>query len=498
MKNNLIVLFYPKSEQKNLNRNIPLSLLKIGSELKNAGYKAVIIDERFEENYENYLEKILPEILFFGVSSMTGHQISGGIKASSFVKRNSKLTPVVWGGWHPSIVPEETLINQNIDIVVMGQGEATSKELAKVLSCSQDLQKVSGIAYKENGRVIFNRPRQFQDINEFSLIAFDLFDFEKYIFKGSLGDRTIFWNSSQGCPYGCGFCNTSNVYKRRWSGLNAYRLLGEIEILIKKFKIDGITFAEDNFFVDINRVRDLCTGMIAKNIRINWATDARVDQINSLSEEFMELLKKSGCTKLYIGAESGDDDVLNLIDKKIRFKDTLMAAEKLSKFIIISEFFIIVGFPVNPDKDLRLSLNMIKDIKIKFPEHQFTPFLFTPYPGTPLLDLAKKRGLQVPSKLEDWQNWSILTVSTPWINNSYLDRINMYVKCLYPLAFPSMSLRKKFKNRYKGYIYKMLHRISIFRIKHDFFVLPLEWMLIKIFYKIKIKFNLFRNFDSFR
>ncbi|GAG05727.1 unnamed protein product, partial [marine sediment metagenome] len=103
MKKNLVILFYPKTEKENVSKNIPLALLKLGSELKGAGFDVAVIDERFEENYKDYLKDILNKAIFFGVSAMTGYQIYGGLKASSFVKKINRNLTVVWGGWHPSI-----------------------------------------------------------------------------------------------------------------------------------------------------------------------------------------------------------------------------------------------------------------------------------------------------------------------------------------------------------------------------------------------------------
>ena len=110
MKNS-VILFFPKTEKDNVNKNTPTAILKIGSELKGSGYKVIPIDERFEENYENRLKDSLNDAVCFGVSVMTGYQIHGGLKASSFVKRMKEDVPVVWGGWHPSLLPEETLEN---------------------------------------------------------------------------------------------------------------------------------------------------------------------------------------------------------------------------------------------------------------------------------------------------------------------------------------------------------------------------------------------------
>lgn len=396
-------------------------------------------------------------------------------------------------------MPAETLENKNVDIVVKGQGEITTCEceIADTLKNKRRLNHIDGILFKKNGNIFFNECKKFQDLNEFSALRFDTIEIERYIFKSPLGKRTIFWNSSQGCPYRCGFCSTATVYERRWSGLKAEILLEQLKTLVYDYDIDGITFAEDNFFVDVERIENLCHGIKDKNLKIKWSTDARVDQINRFSDKFLRLIKESGCFKLYIGAESGDEEILALINKNIELNDILKTADKLAEYKIISEFFLIAGFPNNPKKDLERSIELMKRIKLKYPDHQFTTFLYTPYPGTPLLELAKKNGLKIPKKLEDWSNWNILSVSTPWVDKKYLDRINMYSKYFYPLAFPSSSLRRKFKKRF-GWLYRILHISSRFRVKKNFFLFPLEWKLIKIFYLLKIKFNLFKSVESFR
>jgi len=498
MRKNTVILFYPKTEPENINKNIPLSILKVGSEISGAGYRVIVIDERFDREYENALLAALPDAVCFGASVMTGYQIKSALKASALVKKTMPEVPVVWGGWHPSILPEETLVSENIDAVIRGQGERTFSLYLNAVKSGKPLGGIEGLTYKENGAMISNSPRSLEDVNKLKPVNFELIDLEKYIFESPLGERTIFWNSSQGCPYLCGFCSTPAVFCRRWSGLNAEELLRQTKILADKYRIDGITFADDNFFVDVKRIEAFCRGIINLGLKIKWATDVRVDQINRFTDSLMGLLRESGCAKLYIGAESGDDEVLGLIDKKITAEDTYRSAEKLAKFGIISEFFMIVGFPVNPEKDLKESLEMIKKIKADFPDHQFTPFLYTPYPGTPLIGLAVQKGLKIPSSLEGWSDWSILSVNTPWVNARYLDKVNMFSKCVYPLAFPSSSLRARFTEFPSGFFYSVLHKLEKYRVDRGFFNFMLEWHMIKLFYKIKIRFNLFRSIASFR
>ena len=186
---NLAILFYPDTGEGSANINVPLAPFKIGSQLKNAGFEVAVIDERLEAGYHKRLEGLLDNALFFGVSAMTGRQIYGGLEASRFVKGLNSELPVVWGGWHPSILPEETLKNANIDIIVKGQGERTAVELAAALKKEEKLEAIDGILYKEAGNIRANKARGLEDLNTFGPARFDTVDLEKYIFKNYLGKR---------------------------------------------------------------------------------------------------------------------------------------------------------------------------------------------------------------------------------------------------------------------------------------------------------------------
>ena len=270
--------------------------------------------------------------------------------------------------------------------------------------------------------------------------------------------------------------------------------MGEIETLVKRYGVNGISFSEDNFFTDERRVRTICRGLIDRNLKIKWSTDARIDKVIKFSDDFLSLLKKAGCTKLYLGAESGDQEVLDLIDKRIRVEDTVRAAEILHNHYILAEFFLMVGFPLNPEKDLRKTTEMIRQIKQKFPNHQATPFIYTPYPGTKLFNSCLEKGLTPPDKLEGWINWNILTPNVAWVDSRYLDKVNRLIKFYFPFAYPSQSLSNAMHNKKTGFLYRMMHSIAKFRIEKDFFLFPLEWHVVKFFYyKVKLRFNVFKN-----
>lgn len=495
IQKDLVLLFYPRTDAHNTYRNLPISMLKIASQVIASGYKVKVIDSRIEEDYEPILEKYASRTFCFGVSAMTGYQIINGIRASKIIRQINPKIPVVWGGWHASLLPQETLQNDFIDGVAIGQGERILSELLTTLSAGGDFHNICGIAFKDKkGVLTSNPPRQFEDINNFAPINFDAIDISMYINESELGKRTIFWNTSQGCSFRCGFCCTPIMYGRNWSSLSVERILREIEILINRFSVDSILFAEDNFFTSTERVGAVCAQIIKRKLRFRWSTDGRVDQLLRLSDDLFYLLKESGCQKIYIGAESGDQDVLNLIDKKIKKEDTYRVTDLLGKHKIKAELFLMVGFPLNPHKDLNETLSMIRMIKKNHPNHQATPFLYTPYPGTKLFDLAKSYGLCSPQNLQAWGDWSLLTPVSPWVGKKYLDRVNRLVKFYLPFAYPSDILRERMKEGLSGYIYRIMHKIAKFRVEKNFLSFPIEWHIVKfIYYKIMQRYGILKK-----
>jgi len=495
VKRPLVVFFYPDSGDENIYKHLPIAPIKLASQLLPERFAVEIIDGRLEKNYRKRLEASCQKALFLGISVMTGKPIRQALEASAVAKGARKDLPVVWGGWHPSVLPKETARHKDIDAVAVGQGEKIVVELARAMRAGGSLEGVRGIVYKDReGSIIENEPMPFEDVNSFRPVDFSLVDAGRYTHDLYLGKRTIAWNTSQGCPYSCAFCSTPRVFARKWSGLKAERVVNEIDMLVTKLGVDGILFTEDNFLVDLQRVRKICERILEKKIKLKWAVDARVDQALKLSDDFLGLMKRSGCAKVFLGSESGDQEVLDFIDKGITVEGTYEAARLFHRHNIIAELLSMVGFPLNPKKDLENTLKMIKEIKTRYPNHQATPFLFTPLPGTELFDMAVRNGLKKPEKLEDWADWSVLRVITPWVDKKYLDTVNMLVKFYIPFAYPSDSLKKIFEHRIFGLTYRLLHKLALFRMERNFFAFPAEWMFIRfLYYKVKVKYNLFKE-----
>ena len=351
MNNKFVLLFNPqprcdKDEQVNIDYKIPpMSLLAIAAPLDKAGYQVRIVDASVDADYENKIKSFAPNTICLGITSFTGYQIYGGLAISKSLKSTYPQIPIIWGGYHPTILPEQTVANEYVDIVVRGQGEKTFFELVKALDEGLSLDNVSGITFKKNGVIINNPDRVIENINNFPCTPYHLIDVEKYIFD-SIGTRTIGYRTSQGCPYSCKFCAEPMVTKGEWSGLYATRVADEIEYLVKKYNVNAVLIFDPNFFVDKERVRDICKGIINKRLNIRLGNlNGRAEQLLKFDDQIWRLLKQAGCTDIMIGAESGSEEILRHINKGASVEDTIEVKRLLSKYDITVYISLIFGLP---------------------------------------------------------------------------------------------------------------------------------------------------------
>lgn len=472
----------------------PFSLLAIASTLDKEGYKIKIIDQTTDKDYKEKIKESVRDALCFGVTSMTGHQILNGIEASRIAKKYNPKLQVIWGGYHPSILPEETVTEDYIDAVVRGQGEITFLELVKRLERNLSLEGVKGVVYKRNGRIISTPDRPISDINIFPMTPFHLIDIDKYINKG-FTDRMMGYRTSQGCTYNCAFCAELSVTKRKWSGFTAERVINELSSLSKEHHIDGLLIYDSNFFINPERVRKILQGILDHklNIKIGFL-NGRVDQLLGLDDKFFDLLNKVECHDLLIGAESGSQEILDLINKRIKVEDILALKERLKKYSLTPSFSFMFGFPRSDN--LRISLKeefnslirIIKHINLIDDNNHLRIWIYTPYPGTPLFDSAKQR-MSVPKTLKDWGEFNLTHANVPWVPKKYERKINLLNGFIFPYTSRNFSIN--WKDRNKNILLRLthyaLHLSASFRLRYNFFALPVELRLRRYFIRRRLR-----------
>jgi len=493
--------------------SLPLGLLSIGTVLAEKGYQVKIIDACTNPDYEQEIEKIIKEKpLFIGISAMTAHVYSA-LNIARLIRKNDLTCsiPLIWGGIHPTIFPETTAENRFVDIVVVGLGEWTCVDIANELSANDkpELRKIPGIVFRENGKIVRTAQREFIDINTLPYINYDLIDIEKYICR-SLGygseikRRSLTLYTGIGCPFRCTFCANVTLHNRRYSGKSAQRILGEIGFFKKKYSVEYISFCDELFFVNRNRVKEFLDGMEERNYKIEWYANIRADCFRQdfLTEDMIAQMKRLGCNRLGMGVESGSQRILDEVLKKdIKLGYVLEAARLCSKYDITVGYSFMMGLPGERREETIKTINLMRKLKKLHPKcFFFGPQVYIPFPGSELYRQAVKLGFKDPQDLESWAMiesnknlqgklsgeylWnSFDPASLPWLEHVSLIR---HIDFMQNFLFRDL---KTIKFDYKYPIKIMYVFIARFRVKAIFWNFPLEFWLYQFLVSINKKIN---------
>jgi len=479
-----VVLYNPAALKIKSEKSMPpLGLMALSSCLKKNGFTVEIIDGVLEKNPQKKIINSLDDTICVGITCLTGPQIADALSIAKIVKENKPEIPIVWGGFHPTLLPEETIRHELVDMLVRGQGEETIVELVNALKNKLPLNNIQGLTYKEKGKIISNPSRPLTDINKFPMLDYFGVNIEKYIINFPLiNSRILPYSSSRSCPHRCGFCAISKFYNRIYLPYPAERVVKEIEFFVKKFNINGILFQDDNFFVNKKRVEDICDLIIEKKLDIKWGALSRCNYFARYDKSFLDKLIESGCTYINFGVESGSSRILKLIKKDITIKDVLETAKKCKKMKVNTLFNFILGFPTETTEDFNKTIELIDKIKKIYPDAMFEIFSFIPLPSTELFDKAIKFGLKSPSSLEEWARFSFFqsTKHLVWCNKKQKELINTLVY-LINFLFSAQNREELVaqKKLWKRIAYKILSQDAKFRWKRKFFAYGYEWKIIE-------------------
>jgi len=194
MKVGKVVLFQGKASSFGKRITLaPLALLHVSSFLVRDGFEVKIVSDTLFDDYIEEAVKECQDSICLGITAMTGSQIAEGLALSALVKEKHPGLPIVWGGWHPSILPESTLRDPCVDIVVVGQGERKLYEIVKnlIFSDRKMLGTIEGVSFKENGQLLVQGTSQVEDMNNFPSAPYGIIDVEKCLNKTEYGNRTL-------------------------------------------------------------------------------------------------------------------------------------------------------------------------------------------------------------------------------------------------------------------------------------------------------------------
>ena len=375
---------------------IPYGIAYVAAVLEKGGHQVLIWDRNVEpDSIEQVLKRNKPDII--GLSAMTGVCLLDGIEICQKAKSLWSEIPIVWGGYHSTLLPEQTLAEENIDYIVYGEGEYTMLDLVTAIEHGSAIEDVQGIYYKKGGEPVRTAPRPvIEDLDELPFPAWHLFDMGKYITKSILAGRTINLNTTRGCPFDCSFCCEPAFHKRKWRANGSQRVIQMLKHLKSEYKVERVAFRDSLFTANLKRVAEICDGLIEQKLNLEWYCPARV---LDWDRELLKKMRRSGCTDFEFGVENGSPRLLKFINKGIILDQVYDSFQKCNEIGITPNINVIIGLPTETREDFDMTMALLD----RLDHGPVGIMIYQPYPGSELMDYVIEHGLFVPpTTLRGW------------------------------------------------------------------------------------------------
>lgn len=426
---------------------IPLSVLAVGASIEGR-YSYEVLDG----NVDRGLEKTLPQLVedkklkYVGFTVMPGPQLHQSIRMSKMLRQRFPHLKIIWGGYFPSLHKSVAIESDYVDFVIRDQGDRSFRQLIDALEHGGSLEGIRGLSYKD-GTIHHNEREELLDPNELPPVPYHKIPIPPYIWPTFLGQRTVNYHSSVGCPFLCGFCAVAAVYKAGWIGLHPDRIVADLSMLQKMYEINAVEFADNNFFTSEKRTAEFSERM--SGLGISWWGEARPDTLMKYDDRTWALMKRSGCKMIFLGAESSSQNTLNLMAKGgTQTPDTVLElAGRMRRVGIVPEFSFVLGCPSdNPDTDLERDFSYIKSVKKINPDAEIILYVYSPvyFEDAELFEAAQAHGFAYPKSLDDWllpawrQHDLRKSPVTPWLTRRHINRIKNFERVL-NARFPTNS-----------------------------------------------------------
>lgn len=496
MSKNHVIIFNPRSADAK--HRIPNSILQVGSSIDHL-FPYDFVDGNMETDPLATIMSIIAEkeVGVVGMTVMPGPQLSQAIPFSKEIREKFPEITIVWGGYFAANQHRVVLESGWIDYVINGPGDTAFPELLSALFTDEleEIATIPNLIYLSEGKIISTKKEALPDMDNLPPYAYDKlnqsYPLEGYLAKTFMGQKTFSYHSSFGCPFTCSFCAVVPIYNAKWKGLKAERIADDILFFKKKYGIDAVEFHDNNFFTSRKRVVAFAEKMKGENVA--WWGEGRIDTINKYSDDDLALMRDAGLKMIFLGAETGNDDVLKQMDKggtqtSAQIKEF---AQRLRKFDIVPEYSFVLGMPADsPEKvtnQINQDIRFIQEIKRLNPDTEIIIYVYSPVPteGSDLFEEIQKQGFAFPKTLEDWLSpaWERFDLRknplTPWLKAKHIKRIKNFETVLNGM-YPTTSDFKMTRGKRT-----LLKTVSWWRYKTGFFAFPYEIKLLMKIWKYR-------------
>lgn len=425
-----------------------------------------------------YIKTFKPDVV--GISCMFTSYFKNAHDIARIVKEYNKDILVVFGGAHASTFPELVMKDDNVDAVVVGEGEITICEVLERYNGKKDFTGVKGLLHRMSGAVKREEPREFiENLDDVPFPARELLEKDLEIIRQEIRKSKFLMRqplghilTSRGCPNDCYFCSVKLTWARKWRSRSARNVIDEIEFLKNKYGYREFHFVDDNSSVSKNRMHEICDELLRRNLDVKLATPTGI-AISTLDKEILAKMKKAGFYRLCFGIESGDPQTQKIIKKRLDLDKAMAVIAEANKLGFWTSGTFIIGFPHETMKEIRNTIDFAKTSNMDFA----IIYLLTPQPGTEVYDIFKQQGLidldaYMDPHSDDWYKISI-TYCNGFKSQNFS---NKELQHILSQAYKEFIIHKLFSLQTYINILRKIHSLEDLRYMFGLMAIPMRML----------------------
>lgn len=384
-------LYEDVNEQLIMKPYAPLGILYISAYLNQKNVDNHVYDSTFYSKADQliFIKEQQPKAVAIYTNLMTKINVAILVK---ILKTDSQygFPKIILGG--PDVTYNcEDYLRTGADFLIIGEGEETSLELYESITENKDFHHIPGIAFLEGDCVVKTASRvKMKELSELPLPNREAIPVDKYLdtWKSHHGKSSMTVSTQRGCPYTCKWCSTA-VYGQSYRRRPANQVAAELKMLKETYAPDSIWFVDDVFTVSHKWIKNFHEEVKKQKAVIPFECITRAERLN---DEVLQLLKEMGCFRIWIGAESGSQKIIDAMDRRVDINEVKTTIQKTNAMGIETGTFIMVGYPGEDEEDIKETVEYLKEAN---PTH-FTITVAYPIKGTSLYEEIKEKIIVEP------------------------------------------------------------------------------------------------------
>lgn len=437
------VLVQPPIGKKTVSLSPPLGIAYLAAALEENGIRVSCIASD-AENFDvdqtiSKINDLQPTIVGFSVATLA---VNNTLDIAGQLKKKYPEILTIAGGPHPTVLPDEFLIN-GVDFVVRGEGEQTILDLVAYAKGKKPIDEIHGVLYRSQNDIHCNNPRKLiKDLDTLPIPAWHLLPIDRFQSDFKKTDLSLPILTSRGCPGKCTFCY-KGLFGNSFRVRSPEHVVNEIKYLKRRFNIQEFSILDDSFSSIPKRVIEICELLIKNRVNLPWSLPSGI-RVDTVSQDLFTALKRSGCYRIGFGVETGDEYIMKCIRKNVTLEQVRKAVRMAKNTGFHVSCFFMIGNLCETEETVDKTIAFAKELDPDIA--QFT--IATPYPGSDMYQILDKENRIIS---HNWDDYDSFDSRKPVFSHQNLDE---------------MIIAKKLKEAYRSfyfrpkYIFKRLKSIA--------------------------------------